>query len=71
MFKQFALTLAVAAALPASALTTGDLAFTAFNADEDGFAMVALADVAANTKLYFSDNEWTGAAFNTGESFSS
>jgi hypothetical protein len=71
MFKKLALSLAVAAALPASALTTGDLAFTAFNADEDGFAMVALANVAANTKVYFSDNEWSGTAFNTGESFSS
>ncbi|MBC7729834.1 MAG: PEP-CTERM sorting domain-containing protein, partial [Microbacteriaceae bacterium] len=71
MFKKLALALAVAAALPASALTTGDLAFTAFNADEDGFAMVALADVAANTTVYFSDNEWSGTAFNTGESFSS
>ena len=57
MFKKLALSLAVAAALPASALTTGDLAFTAFNADEDGFAMVALANVATNTKVYFSDNE--------------
>ena len=71
MFKKFALALAVAAALPASALTTGDLAFTAFNADEDGFALVALANVAANTKVYFSDNEWSGTAFNTGENFSS
>ena len=69
MLKKLALSLAVAAALPASALTTGDLAFTAFNADEDGFAMVALANVAANTKVYFSDNEWSGTAFNTGESF--
>ena len=71
MFKKLALALAVAAALPASALTTGDIAFTTFNADEDGFAMVALADVAANTKVYFSDNEWSGTAFNTGESFAS
>ena len=71
MFKKFALALAVAAALPAAALTTGDIAFTAFNADEDGFAMVALTNVAANTKVYFSDNEWSGTAFNTGESFSS
>jgi hypothetical protein len=71
MFKKLALSLAVAAALPASALTTGDLAFTAFNADEDGFAMVALADVAIGTKVYFTDNEWSGSAFNSGESYSS
>jgi hypothetical protein len=54
----------------ASALGTGDLVFTAFNADEDGFAMVAFADIAANTTVYFTDNEWNGSnAFNTGESY--
>jgi PEP-CTERM motif len=72
MIKQlFAVAAVAAATLPAQALTAGDLAFTSFNADEDGFAMVALADVAAGTKVYFSDNEWTGSAFNSGESFSS
>jgi hypothetical protein len=72
MFKKLAFSMAVLAALPASAaLNAGDLAFTAFNADEDGFAMVALAGITANTKVYFSDNEWSGTAFNTGESFSS
>ncbi len=66
--------LAVATALigfNASALTTGDLAFTSFNADEDGWSMVTFTDIAADTKVYFTDNDWTGAAFNTGESFSS
>lgn len=61
----------IAAALPSQALTTGDLAFTSFNADEDGWAMVAFTEIAAGTKVYFSDNEWTGSAFNTGESYSS
>jgi hypothetical protein len=69
MIKKFALALAVAAALPASALTTGDIAFTAFNADEDGLSFVAFAGIAAGTTIYFSDNEWTGSAFNTGESY--
>lgn len=63
MFKKFALALAVAAALPASALTTGDLAFTSFNADDDGWAMLTFVDIAANTDVYFSDNEWNGTAF--------
>ena len=68
------LSLALAAALatlaaPAQALGTGDLAFTAFNADEDGFAMLSFVDIAAGTTLYFGDNEWTGSAFNTGESY--
>ena len=48
MIKQlFAVAAVAATTLPAQALTAGDLAFTSFNADEDGFAMVALADVAA------------------------
>lgn len=54
------------------ALQPGDLAFTAFNADEDGFALVALRSVAPFTTIHFSDNEWSGGApgtgaFNTGE----
>jgi len=56
-----------------AALQPGDLAFTAFNADEDGFALVALRNVAPFTTVHFSDNEWNGGApgvgsFNTGES---
>ena len=55
-----------------AALQPGELAFTAFNADEDGFAVVALRDVAPFSAIYFTDNEWTGGApgaggFNTGE----
>jgi hypothetical protein len=64
----FALALASAFAAPAQALTTGDLAFTAFNADEDGWAMVTFVDLAPNTHIYFSDNEFGGAVFNSGES---
>ncbi len=71
MYKFFALAaIAAATTAPAHALNAGDLAFTAFNADEDGLSFVALADIAANTTVYFADNEWTGAAFNTGESHS-
>ena len=66
-----ALAAALVAAAPAAqaALTNaGDIAFTAFNADEDGLSFVAFADIAANTTVFFRDDEWTGAAFNTGES---
>jgi hypothetical protein len=62
---------------PAHALSAGDLAFTSFNADEDGWSMVTFVDLAANTVVYFGDNEWNGSAigaagaFNTGESYSS
>jgi hypothetical protein len=75
MKKPLALIAALAAALSAphamADLGAADLSFTAFNADEDGFSMVALADIAANTKVWFTDNEWNGSAFNTGESHSS
>ena len=61
------LTLALVAAssfaAQAQALTTGDIAFTSFNADDDAWAMVTFVDIAANTTIYFSDNEWNGSAF--------
>jgi len=60
------------ASTTATALQPGDIALTAFNADEDGFAIVALRDLAPFTSVHFSDNEWSGGApgsgaFNTGE----
>ena len=62
--------LVLAAAMPAhAALNAGDMAFTSFNADQDGWSMVSFVDIAANTNVYFSDNEWNGSAFNSGESF--
>ena len=63
-----ALTLAALSA-QANALTTGDIAFTSFNADEDGLSFVTFVSIAANTTVYFADNEWNGSAFNTGESY--
>jgi len=54
----------------AAQLATGDLAFTSFNADEDGWSLVTFADIPANTVIYFTDNEATSlTAFNTGESY--
>jgi hypothetical protein len=55
-----------------AALQPGDIAFTSFNADEDGFSVVALRDVAPFTSVYFTENEWNGGApgsggFNSGE----
>lgn len=61
--------LAVTALEANASLTSGDLAFTSFNADEDGWSMVTFADIAANTTVYFTDNEWDGSAFNSGEGF--
>jgi hypothetical protein len=64
--------LVVASATANAALQPGDIAFTAFNADEDGFALVPLRPLPAFSTIYFSDNEWSGGApgagaFNTGE----
>jgi hypothetical protein len=64
--------LLLAAAPTQAALQSGDIAFTAFNADEDGFAIVALRDLAPFSAVYFSENEWNGGApgagaFNGGE----
>jgi hypothetical protein len=45
----------------------GDLAFIGFNADgDDDLAFVALSTVAANTTVYFTDNEWNGSAIGSG-----
>lgn len=61
--------IAAATIAPAHALTTGDIAFTAFNADEDGWSLVTFVDIAAGTQVYFSDSIATGATtIGTGES---
>ncbi len=45
--------------------SVGDIAFIAFNADgDDDIAFVALSEISSGTEIYFTDNEWTGAAFN-------
>lgn len=51
------------------ALAAGSIAFTGFNADgNDNIAFMVAEDIAAGTTIYFTDNEWNGSAFNTGES---
>lgn len=73
MKKSLALFAAAAAAIASqsavAALGAGDVAFTALNADEDGWALVTFVDIAPNTTVFFTDNEWNGSAFNTGESY--
>ncbi|HWM47932.1 MAG TPA: Calx-beta domain-containing protein [Xanthobacteraceae bacterium] len=50
-------------------LGPGSIAFTGYNSDgNDALAFVALTDLPAGTVIYFTDNEWRGTAFNTGES---
>jgi PEP-CTERM motif len=53
----------------AAVTSAGDLAFTAFNADEDGWAITTFVDIAANSSIYFSDNEWNGSAIGSGGAF--
>jgi Calx-beta domain len=36
-------------------LAQGDIAFTSFNADEDGWSIVTFVDIPPNTTIYFSD----------------
>lgn len=46
----------------------GDIAFVGWNADDnDDFAFVALINISAGETIRFTDKEWDGAAFNTGE----
>ncbi len=65
------LALTAAFAAPAQALTTGDIAFTSFNADEDGWSIVTFVDIAANTTIYFRDDEWNGSPIGSGGAFNS
>jgi len=72
MLKVLFLCMAFTFSIPSkAALMAGDIAFTAFNADEDGWALTTLVDIAPNTTIYFSDNEWQSLSsnFNSGEAF--
>ncbi len=52
----------------ATNLTAGSIAFTGFNGDgDDNISFVALTDIAAGTVINFTDKEWTGSSFNSGE----
>ena len=55
---------AAAAAVSPAALATeaGALAFTSFNADEDGWSVVALTDLQPGLSVYFSERTWDAAA---------
>ncbi|QHO76158.1 hypothetical protein ACH79_29685 [Bradyrhizobium sp. CCBAU 051011] len=50
------------------ALVPGSIAFIGYNADgSDGFAFIVIDTIDPGQVIYFSDNEWNGSAFNTGE----
>ncbi|WNJ18032.1 T9SS type A sorting domain-containing protein [Pontibacter sp. G13] len=65
--------LGLAMAVPAHAqLNPGDMMFVGYNADTtDGFTIVALADLPANTLIHFNDNEWNGSDVGAGGAFTS
>ncbi|WP_018411847.1 hypothetical protein [Methyloversatilis thermotolerans] len=50
-----------------AAPSAGDIAFTAYNTDEDGWSIVVLSDLAADSTLYFTDSNWDGATFTSAE----
>ena len=59
-----ALLLAAAGVNAHAALSAGDIAVVAYNSDgDDNFAWVALADIAANTTINFTDSSWQATAF--------
>ena len=43
----------------------GDIAFVAYNTTSDGFSFLLLDEISNNTSIRFSDEEWTGSAFNS------
>jgi len=51
-------------------LAEGDVMFVGFNADSlDGFAVVALKTIPANSVIHFNDNEWNGLSIGSGGAF--
>ncbi|HAP60142.1 MAG TPA: hypothetical protein DCR93_11815, partial [Cytophagales bacterium] len=46
--------------LPGTALAPGDLAFTAFNSDVDGFSFALLVPIDSGTEINFTDQGWDG-----------
>lgn len=48
--------------------STGDIAFIGFNSDGgDDFAIAAMEEIPTSTTIYFTDNEWNGSTFESGE----
>ena len=55
-------------AAQAALVGPGDIAFTGWNADSrDAFSFVALTEINPGETIIFTDNEWDGASFNSGE----
>jgi hypothetical protein len=51
-------------------MVEGNIMFVGYNADgSDGFAIVPLVNIPANSTIYFSDNEWNGSDIGSGGAF--
>ncbi|APY07950.1 hypothetical protein BWZ20_06370 [Winogradskyella sp. J14-2] len=50
-------------------LSQGDLAIIGVSVDNEEILVVALEDIPAGESVFFTDDEWSGNAFNTGEGF--
>lgn len=46
----------------------GDISFTSIDANNDGFEVISLVNIPANTTIHFTDSEWNGNRFGADES---
>ena len=63
------ITLIASPFLKAQTLTAGDLAIIGVGVDSEEVLLVALADIPSGESVFFTDEEWAGSAFNSGEGF--
>jgi hypothetical protein len=63
------ITLIASPCLKAQTLTAGDLAIIGVGVDSEEVLLVALADIPSGESVFFTDDEWAGSAFNSGEGF--
>ena len=60
--------LILSGAARAGSINAGEIAFTGWNADvNDAFSFVALTNIDPGESIIFTDNEWDGSFFNSGE----
>lgn len=50
-------------------LSSGDIAIIGVSVDNEEILIVALEDISAGEIIFFTDDEWNGSTFNTGEGF--
>lgn len=55
--------------IKAQTLTAGDIAIIGVGVDDEEILLVALADIPSGESIFFTDDEWAGSAFITGEGF--